>query len=204
MDTGTDFLTPEFLNVLFFEQKNLVIFPYVDLKHLKTFEIFSVGHNIIDLESTALYNLKEVIELEAENYSQTPNLYLIYNLTKDKAKELLDLKDARCILNVTEDVRTLANGEAFIFYNKKHKKFINYDFSDKDLEFEKYLIAHSENETILLDSIQKIKSTASKLFTELNKEGRITDPDRLLGDYKKKFWPKIVAYAERYYNVNIP
>ena len=69
MDTGIDFLQPEFLNILFFEQKNLVIYPYVDLKHLRTLEIFTTGYNVVDLESTALYNLKEIIEFEANSYS---------------------------------------------------------------------------------------------------------------------------------------
>ena len=62
MDTDFDFMEPEFLDILFFQQKNLVIFPYVDLKHLHALELFTVGHNVVDLESTALYNLKEIIE----------------------------------------------------------------------------------------------------------------------------------------------
>jgi len=204
MDTGIDFLTPEFLNLIFFEQKNLVIYPYVDLKHLKALEIFSVGHNILDLESTALYNLKEIIELETENYSQTPNLYIIYNLTREKAKDLLDLKGARCILNVSEDARNLANGELFIFYNKKSRQFINYEFTDKSLKFEEYLISNSENETILLDNIQKIKSTASKIFMHLNKTGDLANPESYMGEYKKRFWPKILRFVENYYQVKIP
>ena len=64
-------MQPEFLNILFFQQKNLVVFPYVDLKHLHGLENFTVGYNVIDLESTALYNIKEIIEFEANNcYSQ--------------------------------------------------------------------------------------------------------------------------------------
>jgi hypothetical protein len=31
MDTAFDFIKPEFLHILFFQQKNLVIYPYVDL-----------------------------------------------------------------------------------------------------------------------------------------------------------------------------
>ncbi|MFX1277712.1 MAG: hypothetical protein ACFFAT_22055, partial [Promethearchaeota archaeon] len=73
MDTGTDFIRPEFLNILFFQQKNLVIFPYVDVKHLHALEIFTVGYTVIDLESTALHNIKEILEFEKDNsYSQSP------------------------------------------------------------------------------------------------------------------------------------
>ena len=76
LDTGIDFIQPEFLNILFFQQKNLVIFPYIDLKHLHALELFTVGHNVIDLESTALYNLKEIIEFEANNsYSQNRTFF---------------------------------------------------------------------------------------------------------------------------------
>ena len=76
MDTATDFIRPEFLNILFFQQKNLVIFPYVDLKHLHGLDTFTVGHNAIDLESTALHSLREFLEVEVNNsYSQTPDLY---------------------------------------------------------------------------------------------------------------------------------
>ena len=94
MDTDFDFMEPEFLDILFFQQKNLVIFPYVDLKHLHALELFTVGYNIVDLESTALYNLKDIIESETNNsYSQNPSLYLVYNLDKEKVKNwLLEIK----------------------------------------------------------------------------------------------------------------
>ena len=78
MDTGADFIQPEFLNILFFQQKNLVIFPYVDLKHLHALELFTVGHNIVDLDSTALHNLAEILEFESSNnYSQNPPRYFV-------------------------------------------------------------------------------------------------------------------------------
>ena len=89
-DTGFDFIQPEFLNILFFQQKNLVIFPYVDLKHLHTLELFTAGYNVVDLESTALYNLKEIIEFGAGNsYSQNKSLYFIYNLDREKFDEII-------------------------------------------------------------------------------------------------------------------
>ena len=69
MDSGVDFITPEFLNILFFQQKNIVVFPYVDLKHLHSLELFTVGYNIVDLESTALHNLKEIeYKFKKKNY----------------------------------------------------------------------------------------------------------------------------------------
>ncbi|MFX0073585.1 MAG: hypothetical protein ACFFAO_21110, partial [Candidatus Hermodarchaeota archaeon] len=103
MDTGTDFITPEFLNILFFQQKNLVIFPYVDLKHLHALELYTVGFNVIDLESTALYNLKDVIQTEANNsYSQNRTFFFITNLNNGKIEDLMEINDIRCVLNINE------------------------------------------------------------------------------------------------------
>ena len=128
MDTGTDFIRPEFLNILFFQQKNLIIFPHVDLKHLHGLEVFTVGHNLIDLESTALHNLKEILEFEVNNsYSQNPSLYLIYNLNRDHLEEIIGLEDIRCILNVNENINGLANLSNFVVFNKKTNQFINYN-----------------------------------------------------------------------------
>ena len=62
MDTGSDFIQPEFLNIVFFQQKNLVVFPYVDLRHLHGLEIFTAGYNVVDIESTAIHNIKEILE----------------------------------------------------------------------------------------------------------------------------------------------
>ena len=205
MDTDFDFMEPEFLDILFFQQKNLVIFPYVDLKHLHALELFTVGYNIVDLESTALYNLKDIIESETNNsYSQNPSLYLVYNLDKEKVKEIMDIKNIRCIINTNENVSNLVNGKEFIFYNKKNKKFINYQRNDSDLEFEKYLVSSSENETILLDKIQKIKTTANKIFTEINQSGNLDKLPQLLLEYDWKFWEKILTFVKLYYKIELP
>ena len=205
MDTDFDFMEPEFLDILFFQQKNLVIFPYVDLKHLHALELFTVGYNIVDLESTALYNLKDIIESEANNsYSQNPSLYLVYNLDKEKVKEIMDIKNIRCIINTNENVSNLVNGKEFIFYNKKNKKFINYHRNDSGLEFEKYLVSSSENETILLDKIQKIKTTANKIFTEINQSGNLDKLPQLLREYDWKFWEKILTFVKLYYKIELP
>jgi len=209
LDTAIDFIQPEFLNILFFQQKNLIVFPYLDLKHLHALELFTVGYNVIDLESTALYNLKEIIEFEANNsYSQNRTFFFIYNLDNNKIKEILEIPDIRCILNTNEDIKPVINvisDNNFIFYNKKNKTFLNYDKGAMDLEFEHYLISTSENETVLHEKIQQIKIVATKIFMEVNKNPNYLDtiPD-ILKDYDFKFWDKILKFVKIYFNVEIP
>jgi len=206
LDTGTDFIQPEFLNILFFEQKNLVIFPYVDLKHLHALEYFTVGYNAIDLETTALNNIREIIEFEAFNsYSQNRTIFFIYNLDRQKVKDVMQLSDIHCILNTNEDVSSLANGDRFVFYNKKTKKFINYNPRYIDLSFEKHLIADCKNVVeVLQDKIQKIKSTATRLFSDVNKDQEMRNLPMILEDYDPKFWSKIIKFAELYFKVDFP
>ncbi|MFX1273618.1 MAG: hypothetical protein ACFFBP_23075 [Promethearchaeota archaeon] len=205
MDAGLDFIKPEFLNILFFQQKNLVIFPYVDLKHLHALETFTVGHNIVDIESTALYNLKEIIEGETVNsYSQNPNLFLVYNLDNEKLKEILEIEGIRCILNVKENAGSLANAERFVFYNKKTKTFLNHEFNDRDIEFERHLIMMSKNPDILLDTIQKIKASATRIFKDYIEVGKLDSLPVILRDYPKKYWSKILAFVETYFDIILP
>ena len=156
MDVGEDFLTPEFLNILFFEQKSLVIFPYVDLKHLHTLEIFTPGYIPIDLESTALNNIKSFLESERNNsYSQSPTIYFISNVDKQKVQEIMEIKDIHCIINSNENLADLANGSQFVFYNKKTKRFINYDDDNIDLEFERSIVSDAPDKILLQNKIQK-------------------------------------------------
>ncbi|MFX0140756.1 MAG: hypothetical protein ACFFDN_44370, partial [Candidatus Hodarchaeota archaeon] len=205
MDTGTDFIQSEFLNLLFFQQKNLVIFPYVDLKHLHTLEIFAVGHNIVDLESTALHNLKEILEFESNNtYSQNPTLYFIYNVDRKKLRELMDLKGIRCVINSNENVGNLADGSKFIFYNKKNNQFVNYNIDESELEFETYLITSSQDEEILQEKIQKIKMLAKRIFKELNHKGNLEILPEILVDYEEKYWNSILTFTANYYDIKIP
>ena len=205
MDTATDFIRPEFLNILFFQQKNLVIFPYVDLKHLHGLETFTVGYNTIDLESTALHSLREFLEVEVNNsYSQTPNLFFIYNVNKEKLQEIIKLKDIRCIINANEDVKELANGSSFIFFNKKNNQFLNYNNPDSKLKFETHLIATSENDIILQDKIQAIKSAATLIFSEINKDEALKNLPEILKNYESKYWNDIISFTENYYNIKIP
>jgi hypothetical protein len=205
MDTGEDFITPEFLNILFFQQKNLVIFPYVDLKHLHALEIFTAGYTPIDLESTALHDLKRILEFESSNsYSQSPTFYFIYNLDKDKVKDILSIDGIRCTLNSNENVSELANGSKFIFYNKKNNQFVNYPEKDSSLAFEKYLISSSQNKTILQDKIQNIKSIASRIFTQVNQNDSLDKIPKLLKDFKPRFWQRILDFTANYFEVNLP
>ncbi|MFX1574327.1 MAG: hypothetical protein ACFFB0_16425 [Promethearchaeota archaeon] len=205
MDTATDFIRPEFLNILFFQQRNIVIFPYVDLKHLHGLDIFTIGHNTIDLESTALHNVREFLEGEVNNsYSQTPNLYFIYNVDKENLNEILGIQDVRFIINTNENVRDLANGDSYIFFNKKHNQFLNYNIPDSELAFEEYLISSSENEMILQDKIQQIKSMATKIFTEVNKDSTLQNLPKILDGYDKKYWNSIVKFTENYFKINVP
>ena len=208
IDTGLDFIQPEFLSILFFQQKNLVVFPYVDLKHLHGLENFTVGYNIIDLESTALYNIKEIIEFEANNsYSQNKTLFFIYGLDKAKVQEIMDIKGIRCVLNTNDDVKMLANGnKEFVFYNKKNNAFINYHTPPDELKFEHHLISTSQNETILYEKIQKIKIVATKIFTEINThpESYELGISKILQDYDLSYWEKILDFTRSYFQIEIP
>ena len=205
MDIGEDFITPEFLNILFFQQKNLVIFPYVDLKHLHTLEIFTTGHNVVDLESTVLHDLKNILEFEASNsYSQSPTLYFIYNLNKPKVQEIMTLDNIRCVLNSSENISELENGSNYIFYNKKKGQFLNYPETSTDLEFEKALISSSASAVILQDSIQSIKNTASKIFQQINQKNSLDKVAILLKEYDAKHWQKILDFTARYYDIQLP
>ncbi len=203
MDSGEDFLTPEFLNILFFQQKNLVIYPYVDLKHLHTLEIFTAGYSHIDLESTALHDLRRVLEFESENsYSQSPTFYFIYNLDRSGIKDVISMDNVRCVLNSNDNIADLADGGGFVFYNKKNNRFINY--SDRNLEFEASLISSAKNREILYDSIQKVKSTASLLFSELNSSDSFDTLPKILEDYDPKYWQKILNFTGKFYEIKVP
>jgi len=205
MDSGEDFITPEFLHILFFQQKNLVIFPYIDLKHLHALELFTVGHTPVDLESTALHDLKNILEFESSNsYSQSPSVYFIYNLDKDRVKEILSIKGIRCILNSNEVISELGEDSDYIFYNKKSSKFLNLVKKDLNLDFENHLISSSSNKEILHDKIQRIKNIATQIFTEINQNDSSDKLPRLLEDFESKYWQKILNFTSRYYGVNLP
>ena len=207
MDTLYDFIIPEFLNILFFQQKNLVIFPYVDLKHIHSLDCFTVGYDVVDLDSTVLHNLREIIEFEVSNsYSQQPTFYYILNAKAEDIKVLLESPNIHCVINTHENVEHLANGDKFVFYNKKNKSFLNYAPEKMDLSFEQHLIRTSQNEQILLDEILKIKSVATKIFVDLNNNisNVAENLPKLMHGYDQVFWDKILTFTKSYFKIQIP
>ena len=205
MDTGDDFITPEFLHLLFFEQKNLVIFPYVDLKHLRSLDLFAVGFETVDIDSTVIHNLNEIIEYENDNsYSQLQTFYFVLNPSVNELEKLLESTRLRCAINSKENVERLANGDHFVFYNKKSNIFLNYDFESHDLSFEKELFRISPNKQSLLDELLKIKSTSSKIYSELNLNGATDNIPEILTEYDQEFWPSILKYTAFYFQIEIP
>jgi hypothetical protein len=205
VDVGVDFLTPELLNLLFFQQKNLIIFPYVDLKHLHVLEIFAAGYIVVDLESTALHNIKSVLEFESTNsYSQSPTMFFIYNADWKKIQEVMTIDGIRCVVNSNENITEIPKDDKFIFYNKKNNRFLNYNDEDQDLEFEKFLISSSGDPTILQDKIQNIKITASKIFIEINQDPSLENLPIILKSFERSYWQKILDFTSNYFNINLP
>ncbi|MGB5912534.1 MAG: hypothetical protein WBH31_15185 [Promethearchaeia archaeon] len=207
MDTGYDFLQPEFLNILFFQQKSLVIAPYVDLKHLHSLEIFTAGFNVVDLDSTALHNIREILELENNNtYSQTPCFFFITNINSNEIHEIMELDNIHCVINANEKIDSTIDDGHFVFYNKKNGSFLNYNPTKTNLEFEKQLIDTSKNKSILQDKILRIKSIATTIFTEINEELSINSRKiaQILSEYDPKYWDKILGFTRLYYKIEIP
>ncbi|MFX0009864.1 MAG: hypothetical protein ACFE9R_06095 [Candidatus Hermodarchaeota archaeon] len=205
MDTGYDFITPEFFDILFFKQKNLVVFPYVDVKHIHSLDCFTVGHDVVDIDSTSLSNIHDIIEFEATNsYSQQPTLYYLLNVSAEDLEKIMEYQNIRCIINTSDNVEHLANSNKYIFYNKKNQLFLNYQPERGNLSFEQSLIQMSQNEQVLLDEVSKIKRLASKIFTEIN---NYNNPDKiptLMREYDQMYWDKILSFTQQYFNVQIP
>ena len=204
MDTEFDFMSPEFLNVLFFQQKNLVIFPYVDLKHLRTLQTFAVGYDVVDIDSTVVHNLSDIIEFEAGSYSQQPTFYFVLNPKTEEIEKLIESPKVRCVVNTREIVESLANGTRFVFYNKKSKTFVNYEPEKQDLSFEKHLISSCPDKQLLLDEMIKIKSLATKIFLQLNERNNAEILPEILRDYDQIYWDKILNFTRLYYDIEIP
>jgi len=205
IDTGDDFITPEFLHLLFFEQKNLVIFPYIDLKHLRSVDLFTVGFETVDIDSTAIHNLNEIIEYECNSsYSQLQTVYFILNPSLEELERLMDSPKLRCVINSKENVESLANGDQFVFYNKKNNIFLNYEFESRDLSFEKEIFLTSPNKEAIMDELLKIKSVSSKIFAELNQNSSPDNLPEILGEYDQKYWNKILRFTELYCQIEIP
>jgi len=204
MDTEYDFITPEFLNVLFFQQKNLVIFPYVDLKHLRSLQVFAIGYDVVDIDSTVIHNLGEIIEYEASSYSQQPTFYFVLNPKTEEIEKLIDSPKVRCVINTHENVQNLAKGDRFVFYNKKSKTFVNYEPEKQDLSLERHLISSCPDKQLLLDEMIKIKSLATKIFLQLNESSNADNLPKILRDYEQIYWDKILDFTRLYYDIEIP
>jgi len=205
MDTEDDFITPEFFHLMFFQQKNLVIYPYVDVKHFRSLDLFAVGFDTVDIDSTVIQNLNDVIEYESNSsYSQQPTLYFILNPSFEEVEKLIESPNLRCVVNSRENLSSLANGDRFVFYNKKSKSFLNYSFDAQDLSFENHLMQTSPTKQVLLDEILKIKSVSSKIFAELNDKGNLDALPNLLSDYDPKYWDKILDFTRLYCGIEIP
>ncbi|TXT61008.1 MAG: hypothetical protein BAJALOKI1v1_1190010 [Promethearchaeota archaeon] len=208
MDTQYDFITPEFMHLLFFQQKSLVIYPHVDLEHLRGLEVFTVGYTMIDLESTALYDIKEVISNDSSNSLEghNPNFYLVYNLDKKKALDLLDLKNVHCILNINQNATELLpkNESQFIFYNKKTNKFLNYDFEKVDLKFEQIILSLAQTYEMLHDELNRIKIEANQLFIEINRNPEDICLSNILKRYDEHEFKKLLEFTQNYYTITIP
>jgi hypothetical protein len=114
----------------------------------------------------------------------------------------MSISGIRCILNTNENVSKLANGSQFVFYNKKSNQYLNYNPSD--LQFENYLISISGSKTLLQDTIQGIKITASKIFEGLNQEDSTQSISQLLSDYDPQYWQKILDFTANYFQVKVP
>ena len=209
VDSGYDFLTPELLNLIFFQQKSVVIFPYVDQKHLKLLETFCIGHSIVDLDCTTLDDVVSIVEFESGTYSQNPNLYFVYNATKDIITSLSERENVHCIVNTHEDVSQLAKGQNLVFYNKKNKKFLNWDFDSQDLSFENELLGQSNgNALILQDALINMKAIATRVYTAIVEEGSIQSIPVLFSEHASKYhsthWSRILEFMGNHYKIETP
>ena len=209
VDSAYDFLTPELLNVIFFHQKSVVVFPYVDKKHLKSLEIFCVGYSIIDLDCTVLDDVVGIVGHEVGTYSPNPNFYFIYNASKDIIASLHDMENVHFIINTHEDVSQLVNGHSLIFYNKKNKRFINWKFDSHELGFENHLFEQSQgNISLLHDSLMHIKSFATRIYAALVETNNYPSIPIMFNEqaetYSSEYWERILEFMEHYYDIRTP
>ncbi len=206
MDTEYDIISPEFFYLLFFKQKSLIIYPYIDLKHLIPLECFLVSYNIEKLDGTALYNLSEIIEYGSiSTHNHNPTFFIITNVNREEIEKLIKIKNFHCIINTKEGVSdNLISNSDFIVYNKKTKTFLNQDFSNIDLSFETEIIQKSSSLEFLADEIQSIKNLGNRIYLEFNKTGKIKDNIYLLSEFKPQYHKKILEFVSSYYDIVIP
>jgi hypothetical protein len=203
MDTQYDFLTPEFLHLLFFEQKNLIIFPYVDIENLRVLKMFITGYKIIEIQSNDLFNIKDVCTLSIEESdSEEKTFFLIYNLTKKNIEELSTVKNFHGILNSNEDLSDLnLNNDNFVLYNKKRQCFLDYSFEEKDLDFEKKIFLEKDENGSINTILEKIHSTAKEVLSELNRKNTPQIISEILKDYSESETKKILTYTQKFFSL---
>ncbi len=210
MDVGYDFLTPELMQAIFFHQKNLVIYPYLDIKHLRALELFATGHSSIELDCTALNDITSILEHQEGTYSQSPTLYFVFNAGSNIVQSVQEMENVRCIINTNENVESLANGSQLLFYNKKSKKFVNPSLeSDPELEFENELFRQSQgDQDILQDLLMRIKGIATRIYKEFVESGDVKRVQSILEEYEsvfpRKFWSRILQFTQNFFKIVIP
>lgn len=206
MDTSFDFVSAELFHLLFFKQKNLIIYPYVDLSHLSPIKSFLAGFNVEVLDATALYNLAEVLEFSAvDEYSQVPTFHLITNISNKELKKIHKIENIHCIINSNEKpASNVILDTNFVVYDKKNQKFPNYKFDDVDLSFENKIIQGAKSLEFLSDEVQSIKNMGNKIFLEINNTGKIEGALSLLENIDIMHRERILEFVENYYKIVIP
>ncbi len=210
MDVGSDFLTPELMQVIFFQQKNVVIYPYLDIKHLKALELFATGHSSIELDCTTLNDIGSILEHQSSTYSQSPSLFFVYNASKIIIRSIIAIKNVRYIINTNENVESLANSNQILFYNKKSKKFINPSLkNNSELEFEMELFRQSQgDQNVLQDLLMRIKGIATRIYKELIESTSKERVRAILEEHQsifpQKFWSRILQFTQNFFKIVIP
>lgn len=210
MDVGSDFLTPELMQAIFFQQKNLVIYPYLDIKHLRALELFTTGHSSIELDCTALNDIISILEHQEEMYSQSPPFFFVFNAGSNIIQSVQEMENVRYIINTNENVESFANGSQLLFYNKKSKKLVNPSLENSsELEFETELFRQSHgDQDVLQDLLMRIKGIATRIYKELVESGDIKCVQAILEEYEsvfpRKFWSRILQFTENFFKIVIP
>lgn len=210
MDVGYDFLTPELMQAIFFQQKNVVIYPYLDIKHLRALELFTTGHSSIELDCTALNDIISILEHQAGSYSQSPPLFFLFNAGGNILHSIKEIANVRYIININENVESFADGSQLLFYNKKNKKFVNPSIeNNEELEFESELFRQSQgDQDILKDLLMRIKGIATRIYKELIELGDVSRVQAILEEYEsnfpRKFWSRILQFTENFFKIIIP
>ena len=205
MKIEVDFLKPEFLNILFFKQKNLIIFPHIDVKKLRTLDMFCIDCSCIEIDATLLDDINDLIEEDFINpYNQNKNLYYIFNIQASRIHELIKNDSIRCIINVSNNIEDIPKNEKFVFYNRKINQFYNYSPNNNDLTFETELLINFKENKRIIDDLFQIKQVASKFYAEYCDEIDLEKLKFVLNDFDPIFWPKIIEYIENYYGIEVP